>query len=180
MTANFRVRTDKALEVIVWLANKRPHIDVYHVVKCAFYADKYHLNKYGRPIAGDKYEADTYGPLGKAVYGLMKGDPFEILALGGNGPLPISVDEASGWQVVASREVNSNRLSESDIEALEWAVEHYADKTFDELFKESHADPAYIAAEGGTMRYEDFLAGDDPLRSEKAQDLQERAVSALL
>jgi len=163
----------------VWLAKKRPRIDIYHVVKCAFYADKYHVNKYGRPIAGDHYVADTYGPLGKAVYGLIKGDPFEILALGGNGNLPFKT-EGPHLQVIATRDANSNRLSASDVEALEWAVDEYADKTFDELYDESHADPAYIAAEGGTMRYEDLLDARDPEREAKAQDIQERAVSALL
>jgi hypothetical protein len=176
VTAQFRVRTDKALEVIVWLANRRPHIDVYHVVKCAFYADKYHLNKYGRPIAGDHYVADTYGPLGSAVYGLIRRDPFEILALGGNGDVPFTV--GNRWQVLATRDANGNRLSESDVEALEWAVENYADKTFDDLYEESHSDPAYIAAMGGTMRYEDFLDPEDPHRKAKAQELEEIAESA--
>lgn len=178
MTANYRVHTDKALEVIVWLANKRPHIDIYHVVKCAFYADKYHLNKYGRPIAGDHYVAETYGPLGKAVYGLMKGDPFEVLALGGNGDLPFMVGD--DWRVAAAREANVNRLSPSDVEALEWAVANYAEKTFDELYEESHADPAYIAAEGGSMRYEHLLDPHDPQRAAKARALEEMAQSALL
>jgi hypothetical protein len=162
----------------LWLASKRPQIDIYHVVKCAFYADKYHLNKYGRPIAGDHYVADTYGPLGRAVYGLIKGDPFEILALGGNGRLPFKT-VGPRCQVIATRDANRNRLSASDVEALEWAFQHYADKTFDELYDESHEDPAYIAANGGTMRYEDLLAPDDPLRKEKARDLEERAPSAL-
>jgi uncharacterized phage-associated protein len=162
----------------VWLANRRPRIDIYHVVKCAFYADKYHVNKYGRPIAGDHYVADTYGPLGKAVYGLMNGDPFEILALGGNGDLPFTVGER--WQVVATRDANSNRLSESDVEALEWAVRQYADMTFDELVDESHSEHAYLAAFGGTMRYEDLLNRADPMRKAKAEALEEIADSALL
>jgi hypothetical protein len=147
-------------------------------VKCAFYADKYHVNKYGRPIAGDHYVADTYGPLGKAVYGLINGDPFEILALGGNGDLPFTVGER--WQVVATRDANGNRLSESDVEALEWAVVHYADMTFDELVDESHSEPAYLAAFGGTMRYEDLLNRADPMRRAKAEALEEIAESALL
>jgi hypothetical protein len=151
---------------------------MYHVVKCAFYAEKYHLNKYGRPIVGDDYVADTYGPLGQAVYGLMKGDPFEILALGGNGDLPFKVGDR--WQITATRESNGNRLSDSDVEALDWAVRQYADMTFDELVDESHGEYAYIAASGGRMRYEDLLDRSDPQCGAKAQALEEMAESALL
>lgn len=178
MPARYAVNTSKALEVILWLANARPGIDIYHVVKCAFYADKYHINVYGRPIAGDSYTADTYGPLGKAVYGLLKGDPFEVLALGLNGDLPFRI--VGRYQVEPSRSANRNRLSDSDVEALQYAVETHAHKTFDELFIESHNDPAYLAANGGAMRYEDLLALDDPDREEKAQYLEDVASSSVL
>ena len=56
--ARYAVHTAKAVETIVWLANAKPGIDVYHVVKCAFFADKDHLNRFGRPIAGDDYDAE--------------------------------------------------------------------------------------------------------------------------
>jgi hypothetical protein len=49
MSARYIPDTAKALEVILWLATECPGIDVYHVVKCAYYADKRHLNLYGRP-----------------------------------------------------------------------------------------------------------------------------------
>ena len=94
--AQYAVHTAKALETIVWLANARAGIDVYHVIKCAFFADKYHLNKYGRPIAGDNYIADTYGPLGRSVYRILNRDPIEMIALGGNGDLPVRIGER--WQ----------------------------------------------------------------------------------
>src|ERR1700733_3738119 len=93
MSARYVPDTAKALEVILWLTTTRPGLDMYHVVKCAYYADKRHLNLYGRPIAGDWYEADEYGPLGKCVYGLLRGNPFEMLALGSsNGKIPLTVN----------------------------------------------------------------------------------------
>ncbi len=168
--ARYAVHTAKALETIVWLAHERPGIDIYHVVKCAFYADKFHLNEYGRPIAGDDYDADIYGPLGRCIYRLLKGDPIEMLALGGNGNLPFTIDR---WQVVADRAPNLRLLSESDTEALRHALEQVGDLTFRELFDLSHEDEAYIAADGGRIRYEDLLEGPD--REAKAEDLAEAA-----
>ena len=83
---------ETALEVILWFAHSWPGIDVYHLAKAAFYADKHHVSNYGRPIVGDQYEAAPYGPLPQVIYGLIKHDPIELLALGSNGPLP---DKAS-------------------------------------------------------------------------------------
>jgi len=174
MAARYATNTAKALEVILWLSNARPGVDIYHVVKCAFYADKYHVDRYGRPIAGDDYVADTYGPLGAVVYGLLRNNPLEILALQGNGTLPFRVVEGN-FQVVPDREPNLNRLSGSDVEALSYALENYGDKSFDELFEESHSEPAYIAADGGRMHYEHLLPADAPNRKAKIEYLIETA-----
>lgn len=177
MAAKYAVHTAKVLETIVWLANARPGIDIYHVVKCAFFADKYHLNKYGRPISGDNYIADTYGPLGRSIYSILNGDPIEMIALGGNGTLPVHVGDR--WAVTADRLANTRVLSKSDVEALEWAIEEAAHLSFNELVSMTHADPAYIAANGGRMKYEDLLNADDPKRQEKAADLEETASHAV-
>lgn len=96
-----------------------------------------------------------------------------MIALGGNGDLPIRIGDR--WTVIADRASNIRLLSESDVEALEWAVEKAADLSFDELVELTHADPAYIAANGGRMRYEDLLDADDPRYHEKAADLEETA-----
>jgi uncharacterized phage-associated protein len=161
----------------VWLAKASPEIDIYHVVKAAFYADKYHLNKYGRPIAGDDYEADRYGPLGQCVYGLLRRDPMEMLALGGNGELPFQVGER--WTVVADREANLRVLSESDLEALAYGLRKVEGRSFEDLVQATHDEPAYVEANGGRMKYEDLLDADDPARNAKAADLAENARSAV-
>jgi hypothetical protein len=175
--ARYAVNTSKALEAIVWLAKRRPRIDFYHIVKCAFYADKYHINKFGRPIAGDQYIADTYGPLGKTIYGILRGDPIEMLALGGNGSLPFEI--VGRWQILASRDANIHLLSDSDIEALDYAVDEFADRSFDDLYRKSHDDPAYMAANGGPMRFEDLIDEHDPDRREKIENIRENAPSAV-
>ena len=44
----------------------------------------------------------------------------------------------------------------------------------------THEEGAYIAADGGRMKYEDMLDEDDPQRDEKAADLAETARFAVL
>jgi uncharacterized phage-associated protein len=178
VAARYAVRTGKVLEAIVWLAAASPEIDIYHLVKAAFYADKYHLNRYGRPLAGDDYQADIYGPLGQCVYRLLKGDPIEMLALGGNGILPFKVGDQ--WRVTADREANTRILSVSDVEALRHGLDVVQPCTFDELVDMTHEEKAYIAANGGRMRYEDLLDEDDPQRDQKAEDLAGTARFAVL
>jgi len=175
--ARYVPHTAKTLEVILWLANASQGIDLYHVVKAAFYADKYHLNKYGRPISGDEYQADRYGPLGQCIYGLLVQSPLEMLALETNGPLPFVVGHA--WRVIPDREANIRLLSESDVEALAHGLGQVEGRSFDDLVRATHDEKAYIEANGGLMKFEDLLDDDDPDRDEKAADLAETARHAV-
>ena len=168
----------KALEVILWLADRRKGIDIYHLVKATFFADKYHIARYGRPIIGDIYRAAWFGALPQVVYGLLRHEPIEILALGINGPLPFKVDER--YRVYPDRGPNVGRLSASDIEALAHGIAEVEGMSFDDLFEKTHRDPAYLNAVAGLMDYRHFIPLDDPQRKEKIQYLEEVAGSAVL
>jgi hypothetical protein len=163
----------KALEVILWLAGQCEGIDLYHLVKASFFADKYHLAKFGRPIVGDVYYAAWFGPLPQVIYGLLRFQPMEILALGNSGPLPFKVDE--GFSVRPEREPNLDRLSESDIEALARGLREVDGKSFDDLVKQTHRDPAYQNARSGIMDYRDFISASDPEKRKKIAYLEEVA-----
>jgi antitoxin SocA-like protein len=168
----------KALEVILWIAARRAGYDIYHVVKTAFYADKFHISKYGRPIIGDVYRAAWFGPLPQVVYGLLRHQPMEMLALGNSGPLPFHVDNA--YRVYGEREPNMNRLSASDVEGLEYGLTEVDGTSFDELYFKTHDDPAYINAIAGMMDYRDFIPADDPDREAKIEYLEEVSRVAVL
>jgi hypothetical protein len=168
----------KALEVILWLAERQSGIDFYHLVKSTFYGDKYHVARFGRPIVGDVYRAAWWGPLPQVVYGLLRHEPMELLALGNSGPLPFRVDDA--FRVYAERGPNLDRLSSSDVEALEYGLSKVAGKSFDELVEQTHRDPAYRNADTGFMDYRDFIPDDDPKKREKIEYLEEVAPIAVL
>lgn len=168
----------KAHEIILWLATQRPEIDFYHLVKAAFFADKHHIATYGRPVIGDKYTAAWWGPLPQVVYGLLRHEPIELLALGNNGDVQFKV--LPGFRVVAQREPNLRMLSESDQEALAIGERHVREKTFDDLFKETHADPAYILAQGGMIDYRDMIPDDDPQKAQKREYIAESAEDAAI
>jgi hypothetical protein len=167
----------KALEVILWLASERSGIDFYHLVKASFFGDKYHITKFGRPLAGDIYKAAWFGPLPQVIYGLLRHEPMEMLALGNGGPLPFRVDSAHC--VYPERGPNLDKLSESDIEALTHGLSEVDGKSFDDLLKETHRDPAYRNARSGVMDYRDFIPDGDKAKREKIAYLEEVANDAV-
>lgn len=170
----------KALEVILWLAHHGDGIDIYHVGKASFYADKFHVAKYGRPLVGDTYVAAQWGPLPRVIYGLLRSEPLDMLAAQGNGgPLPFKVD--ADFRVTAGRDANLQKLSESDIKALRHGLDAVKGKSFDDLVRETHRDPAYLNARArGVMDYRDFIPDDDEDRDEKVAYLEDAAGSDLV
>lgn len=178
MKPAYAANTAKAVETILWFANRQPGIDVYRIVKAAYYADKQHINAYGRPICGDMYFAAPYGPLARVLYGILKSDPLEMIALGGNGELPFEIK--GRYNVYPLRDFNFRKLSRTDIEALEYGYNAVANKSFEAILRETHADPAYARAEGTYMDYRDFLDSDDPRYPERARYIEETASSAVL
>ncbi|MBM3542510.1 MAG: DUF4065 domain-containing protein, partial [Alphaproteobacteria bacterium] len=152
----------KAVEVILWLAEHWSGIDVYHLVKAVYFADRRHITEYGRPIIGDDYGAAPFGPLPQVVYGLLRHDPIEVLAASSNGRLPFHVTDA--FAVIPDREPNLRLLSESDQSALAFGLSKVRGKSFAELCDLTHEDAAFRNADGGRMDYRDFIAEDDPDR----------------
>jgi uncharacterized phage-associated protein len=174
MTIRFKTNARKALEVILWFANKRPGIDFHAVLKMLFFADKRHLNEWGRPIVGDVYFALPYGPVAQTTYDLMKRDALalELLQL---DDVPFRVE--GRYRIIPERAPDLSRLSESDVEALEQTWTEYGHLSFDQLTLISHCHPAYRnAEEAGRQRmlYADFLEGDNAT-PEVMADLEETA-----
>ena len=171
MTLRFRFDPVKAIAAIAWLANKKPGISRHTTMKTLFYADKWHLNQYGRPIVGDTYVRMEYGPVASETYNIIKGESF---ALEQFAAVPFVVD---GKHIRPEGELDITSLSESDVEALTWAFEEYAHRSFAELTKISHAEVAWQNA-GWHMNYEDFVEGEN--RDELIEDLRESASSLVL
>jgi uncharacterized phage-associated protein len=179
MPARYRVNTRKAVEVILWLAEKQAPIDFYHVLKVVFYADKYHLNAYGRPIVGDTYGAFNHGPVATTVYDILKQDALEVQAFdayteGSNDNLPFEVRDR--YWVHPKREANKLLLSKSDMEALDWAFGEYGSLPFKKLERLTHDEPSWKNAynSGNFMLYED-LVDDGPSKANRIEDLEETA-----
>ena len=79
----FRFNPRKAYEGILWmLSQANGRRDLHAVLKACYFADKSHLNEYGRPVFGARYQAMPYGPVPLQIYEMLKGEPHWYRNLG--------------------------------------------------------------------------------------------------
>ena len=104
-------------------------INIYNLHKILFAADKFHLNKYGRPVTGDVYIAMEYGTVPSATRDLVS-------------------DFKSEDHFIFSREApDMNLLSESDVEAINHGFKEYAGLTFSEVKEKNHEERCWKETE---------------------------------
>ena len=142
---------EKALEVVVYVSKSTNNL--FNLVKTLYYADKLHLEKYGRLITGDQYIAMEDGPVPSGVYDLIKvvrGDNFrydsKITEAHPELAIRVEVNE-NRTLIYPLRSANSNLLSESDIECLNEAITKYANMGVSHLWKVVHQEKAYQETE---------------------------------
>lgn len=130
----------KAIEVILYIANNLQIPDFHKISKVLYFADKSHLERYGRLICGDSYIAMKHGPVPSGVYDILKtvrGDGLWSDVICEKLDMEsFSVHEKK--RVVPSRGANTDLLSESDIECLSEAIGKYGTLEFSELTEASH------------------------------------------
>ncbi|MDR0339236.1 MAG: SocA family protein [Desulfovibrio sp.] len=165
MSVKFRANTQKIIESIIWIAQRLPDNSRYTILKTLFYADKFHLQKYGRPVTGDTYIKMAAGPVASLAYDLIKRSDylppewlaaadaaFDNAATGGKYP-PIE----------AKRQPDMEWFSATDIECLAEAAAYCSGKGFSALKDAAHQEAAWLAASmNGEMDFALFLDEDDP------------------
>lgn len=143
----YRIHYEKAIEILVWLANRIPKIDIYHIAKIIYYAEKEHLNKYAKPIIGDTYIRMSYGQVPSGVRDLITRnswlDPHYLDYL--TQSLVINKDPYEN--LTALREPRLEYFSKTDVECLEWSLGKYGEMPFPELKKESHKERTWLETE---------------------------------
>jgi len=115
-------------------------IDKLTALKLIFFADRYHARKYARFITDDTYYAMEYGPVASNVKNFL------------------SFDFSSLEEQRYVLEENLDMLSETDQEALNFAIDSFGHKTSFQLVEETHKYPEW-------KRFESTLS--DTLKREK-------------
>ena len=123
----FKFNEPKAIETILYLANRISDSCKYNICKMLYLADKTCLEKYGRFMFGESYSAMKEGATPSKSYDLLKRTAKECteeLRVEGNSIIPL-------------RDANLDYLSESDIECLNQTIAIY-DKTRWKMRRDAH------------------------------------------
>ena len=143
LTPNY-TKTVEALLYLMELAGER-RLDRYKLGKALFFADREHLNEYGRPITYCNYAAMKDGPVPSEAYDLLKGVPLRN-AEHVDTPWQAENIRDNIFNYIPKRVANRRKLSVSDLEALETAYEFVKDKSFGDIWNLTHEDDAYAEA----------------------------------
>lgn len=146
----FRENHKKTLEGLVWFAQNAPELTHYWAVKTLFFADLYHLNRYGRPVFGDTICALPDGPAPSAALDMIKRKSVSItdeevaLAVAAFDAVP----QSRGLRLSGKREPDLDLFSRTDLECLSEALDYCRRLSFDDLYNVTHRMPAYEQAWG--------------------------------
>ena len=139
--------------------------NVYNVLKCLYYADRKHLQEYGRQIYGDTFCALEYGPVPSGAYDIVK-------YVGGRAKWDLNFPEALGFLEVHGDSLgvrghpDTELLSRSDMTCLLEAARKYGKMPFGKLEKLSRQGKAFENADSnGEMKLADLI---DELRDGEA------------
>ncbi|MBU2471528.1 MAG: SocA family protein [Bacteroidetes bacterium] len=133
------------------------------LLKLAFFADRFHVRQHARPVSMDEYYAFKYGVAGSQLKNIILEPEIFI-----NPPKVIK--RVKGYKVqLVSKKIDMDEFSKTEIEALEFSLNNFAEfgriNDF-KLSEISHAYPEWAQYEdkfnaGLTNRedvdYEDFL-----------------------
>ena len=165
----------KALHAMLFVVTCLPKpANIYNVLKCLYYADRKHLQEYGRQIYDDTFYALEYGPVPSGAYDIVK-------YVGGrakwdlNFPEALALLEVRSDHVSARGEADTDLLSRSDMACLLDAARKYGTMSFGRLKKLSHKGKAFENADSnGEMKLSDLI---DELKGAEAvtSHLRDRA-----
>ncbi|WP_345996159.1 Panacea domain-containing protein [Sodalis praecaptivus] len=164
-----RFDSEKALEAILYVAAKAPIPDIYHVGKILYFADRAHLDRYGRLITGDSYSAMKDGPVASNTYDIIKiarGDG-RYVPNGCNADVirqSLFVADCGGeHKIQALREPDEDALSDSDIACIDEALAFYGNMSFRQIREISHDVVWESANENGDIPLETIASNSsDP------------------
>jgi hypothetical protein len=164
----FRFAPRKVLAAVLWMLRQQDGLDLHTIAKAAYFADKAHLNQYGRPIFGATYRAMKFGPVPLEIYEMLKQEPIY---------LPELDREAYPWTLRGYRmfratdeDCAEGHMSPSDMRCLRDGFEQSVAMTFDERTAATHGADWQRAALG-VMDYADML-DETPDKAERVEELR--------
>jgi uncharacterized phage-associated protein len=148
----FALNRDRALATAEYLLSRLgPEYYYMSLLKLIFFADRYHIRKYARPVTSDTYYAMEQGPVASFLLNVF------------HGKFPAITEIKPGNDYTVKLVKKSNRLewlSKSDIEAIEFSIKHFAKFNKWDLVDITHAYPEWRRYK---KEFEDDEAASEPV-----------------
>lgn len=163
----FSVDKEKTIEALLYIVTRYGEVGRFHALKTLYYADRAHLQRYGRPITGDRYIAMENGPVPSYAYNAVKQQLPEaerVIVAGALSP----GNGARHPTYKPHREPDLFFFSRTDLECLEEAFDYCRRRSFGTISDETHDHLAWKKADlNGEMRVENMLDGaSDEIKQE--------------
>lgn len=134
---------EKITQALNYLAIKSGgKINKMKVIKLIYFADRFHLRKYGELFTNDMYFAMKKGPVPSITKDIATQNIFledNVLAY-----TSTYLDAAEQYELKSKEKCDYDFLSESDIEALNFAFDNFGDKDHFQLAEISHSYPEWL------------------------------------
>jgi len=134
----FIFKAEKSVEAILYIGQNVGQPTFHSISKIMYFADKAHLEKYGRFVCGDSYVAMKHGPVPSGTYDILKAvrdDSFTPLAEVNTAKQAFFVEK---FLVKPRRTAKTDYFSDSDLECLNNAIQEYGNLSFHQLTEVSH------------------------------------------
>lgn len=182
MPLKFSFNEAKALAALAFIAKTHSGFTPLFVSKILFFAEKWHLNRFGRPIIADTYIAMPLGPVPSTVKDYLD-EKWDWV----NQPprfhdfIKIDRTHHTSKLMPGRSEPNLGVLSPTDIWCLQEAIQFCSTKSAQELSDITHLEKAWLSAEQNReMDYSDFIDDDNAHKQEILEIAYENAVYGVL
>lgn len=158
----------KATQALNYFAQQSGgRINKMKALKLLFFADRFHLRKYGRPITNDEYFAMNYGPVPSGGKDLVEGSDFRPdVEKAYSGQF---INPENRYEFSSIGEIENLVFSQTDLEALTFSWNQFGQMDQFQLAELTHQYPEWkrheAAISGGNssrikMTFTDYL--NDP------------------
>jgi uncharacterized phage-associated protein len=181
----FRFNLDKFVNALAYFAARGvSDLTKLKAVKLLYFADQYHLHRYGRPIIGDRYVAMDLGPVPEDSYQLISRvlEPDEVVDEAQRKALE-SLEVYRGlfrqykYPVLrARRKPDLDVFSDSEIEALGAITEQHGTTPARALVDLTHTHRAYRLADMGRSEGSSVFLPYEYFFEDAPEDLRQPAV----
>jgi uncharacterized phage-associated protein len=138
------IESSKIIQAFCYLLSKIKKADKLKLIKLLYLADKYHILRYARTITNDEYWAMDYGPVGSTAKDIL-GFDAELLSKEFKYAQKMlkKVDQHNFTLGTRCTIKELDKLSETDIEALDFVSDHFGSLSSKELIKLTHRYPEW-------------------------------------